>query len=121
MAKRQSPTSRTLAAIRKLGGIAGVVEKRVPGMPHITQDLFGFIDIVCLLGPNIIGIQATDSTNHSHRRDKILAEPRALAWLKAGGLIEIWSWSMTGARGERKLWTARKEEIVLTDFLKEHP
>lgn len=114
MAKK-SPTQRTLADLRQCGAVVGVVEhwnvfagRRV--------DLFNFIDIVALVGPNTVGIQCTSGDNHSHRRTKILAEPKAIAWLKAGNLIELWSWAKTGARGEPKRWTCRKEEIVLADF-----
>ena len=112
---KMSPTQRTLADLRSHGAVVGVVE-------HWNQfakrrvDLFGFIDIVALIGPNTIGIQCTSGDNHAARRTKILAEPKALAWLKAGNLIEVHSWSKLGARGERKVWVCRKEEIVAEDF-----
>lgn len=113
--RKQSPTSRTLAVLRKLGGVAAVVERRIPGLP-ITQDLFGFIDVVCLMGPNIIAVQATSGANHAHRRAKIRGEPNAVTWLKAGGLIELWSWAKQGPRGKQKLWQSRKEAITLEDL-----
>lgn len=112
---KTSPTQRTLAELRKLGGVCGIVEK---WNMHVKrrQDLFGFIDILALVGSNIIGVQATTGSNHAARKTKILAEPRALAFLRAGGLIELWSWDKKGARGQVKRWVCRKEEIVLEDF-----
>ncbi len=113
--RSKTPTARTLEALRKMGAVAGVVERRIP-KSFVTVDLFGFIDIIALVGPNLIGIQATSGNNHAARRTKILSEPKAMAWLKTGALIEVWSWAKKGKRGERKLWTCRKEEIVETDF-----
>ena len=112
----QSPTSRTLAELRGLGFEAGVVERRVPNRWDITIDLFGCIDIVAMReGSGIVGIQATSGGNHAARRSKSLAEPRLRAWLASGGRFEIWSWSKAGARGARKLWTLRREELTLAD------
>jgi hypothetical protein len=33
------------------------------------------------------------------------------AWLGAGAFLAVWSWSKRGARGKRKLWSLREEEI----------
>lgn len=118
--KGTSPTARTLAECRKRGWIAQNVEQfvRFPPPGH-RLDLFGVIDIVAIapagaVAPssncNTIGIQATASAaHHAHRRDKILAEPRAKAWVEAGNGLELWSWSKRGDRGARKLWTLRVE------------
>lgn len=143
--KRITPTQLTMREIKRRGWIAGIVEKVVP-YSFIKQDLFGCIDIVAIehaegvsidsgaLVPgvivnvvtrhgakpiSIIGIQATSALtggNHAARRAKILAEPRARAWLEAGGKLEVWSWRKAGARGERKLWTLRREPITLAMF-----
>lgn len=113
--KRTSPTQRTLAELRKCGATVAIVE-RWNSFAKIRQDLFGFIDVLALLGPNIIGVQATTGSNHAARKAKILAEPRALAFVRAGGIIELHSWSETGPRGKKKTWTVRKEDIVELDF-----
>lgn len=126
-----SPTSRTLAELRKRGWTAQVVEQHLPfPKPFGTKrDLFGVIDIVAIvpatadpvdlpyrdaagLAGAILGIQATSALtggNHSARRTKILAEPRARAWVEAGGRLELWSWSKRGDRGKAKRWTLRVE------------
>lgn len=118
--KSTSPTARTLAECRKRGWVAQNVEQfvRFPPPGH-RLDLFGVIDIVAVVPvaavaaaclKRTIGIQATASAaHHAHRRDKILAEPRAREWVDAGNGLELWSWSQRGAKGKRKLWQLRVE------------
>lgn len=108
--KGTSPTARSLAECRKRRWTAGVVEKfvRFPKPGHLV-DLFGVIDIIAITPEGIVGIQATSGTNHANRRDKILAEPRARQWIDAGCKLELWTWSMKGSRGKRKLWALRVE------------
>jgi hypothetical protein len=84
-----SPTQRSLAHLRALAGdMVGVVEKRIP-YQRITQDLFGFADIVAVL-PGVPGttyVQTTDGSNVAHRLAKMRAEPvasRVRACLAAG-------------------------------------
>jgi hypothetical protein len=127
--KSASPTSFTLKECAKRGWIAGVVERfvRFPPPGH-KVDLFGVIDIVAIapsaspampsLKPGAtIGIQATTNTGgqHSKHRMKILAEPRARAWVEAGNRLELWSWSKRvvrnrdGSKAKRPSWTLRVE------------
>ena len=106
-----SPTSRTLDHARSLGWTAQVVERWNPHA-RVRVDLFGVLDLVVLTPSSIVGIQACAGASHAARRDKILAEPRALAWLRAGGLLEIWSWSKRSKRGKRKVWALRREAIT---------
>jgi hypothetical protein len=68
---------------------------------------------------NIIGIQVTagggskGESNSNARRLKILAEPRALLWIKSGALCELWNYNSDGI--------LQREEIVAEDFAKETP
>lgn len=126
-----SPTKRTLDECRKRGWIAQVVERWNPHA-RIRQDLFGVIDLVAIVptldagaagaarSPGaILGIQATSGNTggaHAARRAKILAEPRARAWVAAGGRLELWSWAKRGDRGARKLWTLRVEVFQLDSW-----
>ena len=109
-----SPTQRTLAECRKRGWHVQVVE-RWNQYARIRQDLFGVIDLVAIVpGRGILGIQATDATSHSKRVAKVLEEPRAIAWVKAGGLLQVWSWSKRREPGKkREQWTLRAEELVV--------
>lgn len=124
--KSMSPTARTLAECRKRGWPAQVVE-RWNVHARVLQDLFGVIDLVAIVPPTIgeitgrempgaiLGIQATSEQgggHHANRRAKILAEPRARAWVEAGGRLELWSWAKRGGAGKRKLWTLRVEAFT---------
>jgi hypothetical protein len=103
-----TPTSRCLAHARKQGWPAGVTERWNPAV-KIRHDLFGWIDLVVLREGAIVGVQATSGPNHASRVDKVagLCAP----WCDSGGLAEVWSWSKRGARGKRKLWTLRVEQV----------
>lgn len=112
-----SPTQRSLKFLRESGYMVGIVEKWNQ-YARIRQDLFGCIDLVCvpLSGQGIIGVQACAGASHAARRTKSLAEPRLRTWLNAGGRFQIISWSKTGQRGKRKLWTPRVEEIFAEEL-----
>jgi hypothetical protein len=116
--KRVSPTKLTLDECKRRGWIAQVVEQRIPRC-FITRDLFGCIDVLAMGDGRTIGIQATGATssgNHTERRKKILAEPRMQTWLGIENRLLLWSWSLRGAAGTRKLWTLREEEITVGMF-----
>lgn len=106
-----SPTKRTLAECRKRGWVAQVVERWNPHA-KVRVDLFGVIDLLVMGGGRILAIQACAGASHAARRDKVLAEPRARQWVELGGALELWSWSMRGDRGARKLWTLRVEAFT---------
>src|SRR6267142_5712385 len=112
---KKRPTQRTLEYLRKQNYTAGVVERfnRHAGPFGKHFDLFGCIDIISVQGEKIAGIQATSDSNHSTRVQKALAEcPELLAWLKADGLFEVWSWGKKAKkdaagkikRGAAKRW-----------------
>lgn len=135
-----SPTARTLAECRKRKLIVQVVERYNPHA-RVRVDLFGVIDLVAIVpgpvaaehrietptGPvarwpaGILGIQACAGASHADRRDKILAEPRARAWVYAGGQLELWSWAKQGARGKAKRWTLRVEAFTAASWEAELP
>ncbi|MGH7179705.1 MAG: hypothetical protein ACREJC_20180 [Tepidisphaeraceae bacterium] len=108
-----SPTQRTLAGCRSLGWQAAVVEKWNPHA-YIRQDLFGCIDILCLLPTcgGVTGIQATTGTNVAARCAKIEANPLMVRWLRAGNRLFVVGWRKVGERGKRKTWQARWVEAL---------
>jgi hypothetical protein len=69
---RTSPTQRTLKYMRGLGYTCAVVEKYNHHVKR-KQDLYGFIDVLCVRGEDIIGVQATggDGGNFAARVTKI--------------------------------------------------
>ena len=108
-----TPTSRSLAVLRKLGYEADVVERWIPGA-KIRKDYLGCIDLIaCHETYGILGVQATTTDNASKREAKAKAEPRLRTWLAAGATFEVWGWALRGAAGKRKLWTLSKRRIGL--------
>jgi hypothetical protein len=102
--------------MRDAGWLAGKVEY-FNGHTHRMHDLFGFCDYIAIDGNKTIFIQVTSGANHANRRDKILASPEALrVSVSPSRRIEIWSWRKAGARGKRKTWTLRREEITWKDI-----
>lgn len=125
---KKRPTQRTLEHLRGEGCLVDVVERfiKVPKHPGggIRRDLFGIIDILCIRGFRIMGIQTTSGGNHSiHRRKcvesastittdpeeqlRIMAMQANLAlWLATGASYELWSWSKKGGK-----WVARVDKF----------
>ena len=90
-----SPTQRTLAAMREQGRICGIVEKfnSFSGKFGIRQDLFGFIDIICI--DPVLGIVAVQSCGQSFKEhiDKLTGErnENVYEWIKHAP-VELWGW-----------------------------
>ena len=115
-----SPTSRTLAKLRKQGYRAQVVEKWVP-QARRRIDLFGFIDVLAMKVPDeqgILGIQATTMENRTKRVKKIKEAPAAWEWLMAGNRLEVWCWRKLKVRRGKK---AVRWKLHVTQFLMDHP
>lgn len=112
-----TPTQRTLSELKSLGfPVRQVVEK---WNPHVRRrvDFIGCIDILAARpGIGVLGIQACAGSSHAARRTKAAAEPLLRAWLESGARFEVWSWAKRGARGARKLWTLRREELRIEDL-----
>ena len=115
--KRKAVTvPRSLAEMKRRGYKCAIVEKW-NRFANIRQDLFGFIDILCI-NPGFpdVGLQVTTSDHVSDRIMKIQTEcsENAAIWLKSGKhRIIVHGWGKRGARGERKVWTLVEREIVL--------
>ena len=111
-----TPTQRTMKYLREQGATCAVVEK---WNQHagIRQDLFGFVDVLCLEPERgIVGVQCCARSGHAAHRRKILEEctEHALTWLACGGKIEIWSWAKQKVKrgGKAMRWTPKVEEIT---------
>jgi len=129
MAKRGlSSVQRTLRACREQGRFVEKVEQWIsyggpkakprPGMPSGTRrDAFGFIDIIAIDTDAIVAIQACGSDRKAHY-EKITANEYALPWIKAGGTIELWSWTKRKVKrgGIAVRWTPKIEKITMDDF-----
>ncbi len=112
-----SPTARTLAHYRSLGFLVEKVEQQIPGT-FIKRDFLGCADLIaCHPVQGIVALQVTSGTNHATRRRKASQEPRLEAWLRAGGRFQVVSWRLAGAKGKRKKYEIRVEELDLFSVL----
>jgi hypothetical protein len=113
-----TPTARTLQHLKKLGYTAQVVEQTIRGKGMVfKRDLFGCIDIIALGGGGAcLGVQACAGSSHAARLTKAKQQDGLLTWLRHGNRFEVWSWAKQGARGERKLWTLRREAVTLQNY-----
>jgi len=113
-----SPTQRTLKAMREQGRLCGIVERfnRNVGAFGIRQDLFGFIDIICI--DPTAGIVAVQSCGQAYSEHvKKLMEERNEAvyeWLKHAP-CELWSWRKVklNRNGAAMRWKPRIADVVL--------
>lgn len=107
-----SPTSRTLALLRRSGWIVTVVERFIP-QAGIRRDAFGFADILAAhpAERRVLLVQTTSLANVSARVRKIQAKPEAATWLASGGGIEVHGWVLRGGR-----WRVKRVEIRAGDL-----
>lgn len=112
---KTSPCQRSLALLRSKGYTCGITE-HYNQFSRVRNDLFGFIDILCIIPNEIRAIQTTSTANISARVKKILALESAKVFLQAGGTITVQGWSKKGGKGKRKLWQVTEKEIFIEDF-----
>lgn len=113
-----SNTTQSLDMMRKLGALCQVVEQtiRIPGGRTFKRDLFGCIDILCVLNGAMIGIQACSRVDHNKRLQKALEEPRLRQWLTVDtNYFEVHSWAKQGPRGKVKHWNCRAQPVLLDE------
>lgn len=83
-----------------------------------TRDYIGCIDLLAFKPgvAGMLGVQATDITSVSKRRQKILDEPRARQFLLVpGNRIIVHGWGERG-RGEARGMGCRVIEILVSEF-----
>lgn len=102
-----SPTQRSKKLMEQEGYTVAIVE-RWNSFAEIRQDLFGFLDLLCVAdGKGVVGVQTTSASNMSARRNKILEHTNFLAVEGAGIKIELHGWQKKGHR-----WECKREVIA---------
>lgn len=101
-----TPTSRTLAALRKEGWLVAVVEKRNP-VTRTLNDLFGFIDVLGIRGEEVIAVQTTSGDNVASRVRKITDHENLAAVRAAGWKIHVHGW----AKNKAGRWQCRVVDL----------
>lgn len=89
--------------MRERGYTCAVVE-RWNSFAHIRQDLFGFIDVLCIgQAGNTVGVQACNYTDVSKRVEKIANAEHWPAVNRVGWRVVVQGW-----RKVRGRWTCRE-------------
>lgn len=100
-----SPTQLSLKLMKERGYKCEITEKWNQ-FARIRQDLFGFIDVLCLGDGEVIGVQTTSYSNMSARVKKI-REHENFAKVNAAGIrVIVHGWHKKGAR-----WEVREVEV----------
>lgn len=107
---KTSPTQLSLRYMRKQNYKTGIVE-HWNSFAHIRQDLFGWIDIVCVGNGKIVGIQTTSRSNMEARRKKARGNAALKMWLDAGGLLYIHGWAKVKGRYEPAIHVLCSDDI----------
>lgn len=116
-----SPTTRTLKALRAKGYTCEVTERWCQFSKR-RKDLLGFIDVFAIKEGRIVGVQATSGDNTSSRVAKIKAEPKAQAFLDAGGKILVIGWRQKvarkkdGSKAKRPKWCPKVIRVRSTSL-----
>lgn len=100
-----SPTQRSLALMRERGYTCAVVERWNP-YAKIRQDLFGFVDVLCIGEPgDTVGVQATSYSNVSSRVAKIADAEHWPAVNRVGWRVVVQGWrKVKGRWAVREVW-----------------
>ena len=111
---KNSPTQRTLKELRDHYAPSAVeTTEHWNPWSKTRRDLFGFCDVLAIVGTTTMAVQTTSASNHAARVAKLQAEPRVRAVLQAGWLVQVWSWRKPA---KARSWVCRKEEITLEDL-----
>ena len=105
---------RTLKVIKEMELMYWKVEYWQPWARR-RIDLFNIIDLL-VLDSGILGIQVTGADVASHRTKLADTEKHyTIEWIKAGGLLQIWSWrKLVKKRGEKaKYWNLKITNVLL--------
>lgn len=114
--------------LKRQGYDTWIVEK--PWSPYTKrrEDLFNFADLVGIRSDieGVTAIQATGEDISSHitkilfgftdaKGNSIPPNPHIRIWLQAKNRAFLWSWSLRGAKGRRKMYRLREIELKLKD------
>jgi hypothetical protein len=94
-----TPTQKSLNVMRERGFTCEIVERWNP-YAKIRQDLFGFIDLLCVSREGVVAVQTTSSSSMSARRTKIANHEHIGAVREAGVRILLHGWDGTRLREE---------------------
>ena len=111
--REKTPTQLSMELLAEMGYEAQVVEHKLKG--GRTKDLFGCIDIIGAHPVHgILGVQATDNSNHSARFKKCCRSPVG-PWLHSA-FLQVWSWRDFESFAEKEP-SVRIQNVTLSDLI----
>ena len=107
-----TPTSRSLAFLRREGFTVAVVEKWIPKL-NVRADLWHFGDVLAVhpVRREFLIVQTTSAANVSSRLTKARGCPELATWLRAGGLFEVHGWDQRNGR-----WAVRRVGVLAREL-----
>lgn len=94
--------------MRARGYLCQVTEHWNP-FARIRQDLFGFIDVLCIKDGEIVGVQTTSRSNVSNRYNKIKDHDNIWPVLDSGIRVVIHGWG----KNKSNRWEVREVEVKI--------
>jgi hypothetical protein len=105
--KGTSPTQRSLKHMREAGYVCAIVEKWNPHA-RIRQDMFGFIDVLCVKGEDIVGVQACSGAGgDSAERVRKISEHENWPKICDAMRVVVQSWR----KNSKNRWVLREVEL----------
>lgn len=105
----KSPTQRTLELMKSRGYVCAIVEKW-NAHARIRQDLFGFIDVLCVKEGEVVGVQTTSGSGDVARIKKIMEHENFPVVARAMRII-VHGWRKIKGGGSRLTWQAAETEV----------
>jgi len=104
--KKISPTQRSLARLREEGWLVEIVEHWNP-WSRTRKDLWGWCDLLCLRGEEILAVQVTASGVSS--RIKKIQESETISWVRKANIrVHVHGWRKSAKTGK---YVLRIEDI----------
>ena len=101
-----SPTQLSLKLMKERGFLCEITERWNP-FAKIRQDLFQFIDILCLAEGQVVGVQTTSYSNMSARVKKIREHANFQRVHDAGIKVVVQGWHKKDNR-----WQVREVDVL---------
>jgi len=101
-----SPTQRSLKLMRERGYLCEITERWNP-FAKIRQDLFNFVDVLCIKDGETVAVQTTSYSNISARVKKISELDTAPIVKLAGWKIIVQGWR----KDKSGKWVVREVEL----------
>lgn len=106
-----SPTQLSLKMMREQGYYAEVVE-RYNSFTRKRNDLFGFVDVLCLKAGEVVGVQTTSYSNMSARINKIREHENFQMVCDSGIRIVVHGWHKVNNRWKvREVWVDPQKDV----------